>query len=66
LSSSDKKELENGSDENDEGLVGVKGKSSEISDIVVVALIGVLVPDIEERFGVTGKWMVCCRLNRPP
>jgi len=62
LSSSDRNELENGSEENDEGLVGVKGKSSEMSDIVVVALIGVLVPDTNaERFGVVGKGIICCR-----
>jgi len=62
LSSSDKNELENGSEENDKGLVGVNGKSSEMSDIVVVALIGVLAPDSNAgRFGVVGKGTICCR-----
>ena len=61
MSSSDRTEVEN-SKENDEGLVGVKGKSSEMSDIVVVALIGVLVPESNaERFGVAGKGTICCR-----
>lgn len=61
MSSSDSNELENGSEENDAGLVGVKGKSSDMSDIVLVALIGVLVPDSKaDRFGVVGKLTICC------
>lgn len=47
LSSSDMQELEKGSEENGEGLVGVRGKSSDISETDVVALIGVLTPDVE-------------------
>lgn len=37
------------------GVVGVKGKSSDVSDIDVVELIGVLTEDAGERIGVTGK-----------
>lgn len=66
LSSSDRKELEKGSGENDEGLVGVSGKSSDRSETDVVALIGVLAPDIDGRVGVIGRVMKDCRTNRPP
>lgn len=37
------------------GVVGVGGVSSEMSDGDVVQLIGVLVVDKEDRFGVTGS-----------
>lgn len=47
LSFSDMQELEKGSEENDEGLVGVRGKSSDLSEADVVTLLGVLAPEIE-------------------
>jgi len=37
------------------GVVGVRGMSSEMSEAEVVELAGVLMADIEERFGVTGR-----------
>ena len=52
--SSDECELEKGSLLN-AGVTGVRGMSSEMSEAVVVELAGVLMTDIEERFGVTGK-----------
>ena len=58
---------ENGSLENT-GVVGVKGMSSEISDLEVVELAGVLITEDEgERVGVAGRdarehatnWLPC-------
>lgn len=37
------------------GVVGVKGKSSDVSETDVVELIGVLMADAGERLGVTGN-----------
>jgi len=47
------------------GVDGVKGISSEISDMEVVELAGVLKADRDERLGVTGSGQ-CPVANRPP
>ena len=53
--SSEEYELVNGSLEND-GVVGVRGMSSDTSDMDVVELLGVLIAEeAGERIGVTGK-----------
>jgi len=52
--SSDEYELEKGSLEN-EGVVGVRGISSDMSETEVEQLIGVLTVDAEVRLGVTGR-----------
>lgn len=54
--SSDEYELAKGSLEGNDGVVGVRGKSSEVSETDVVELIGVLTADAAvERDGVIGK-----------
>src|SRR6188768_2935511 len=52
--SSDEYVPEKGSLLND-GVVGVMGMSSEMSEAVVVALAGVVMADDDERLGVTGR-----------
>jgi hypothetical protein len=52
--SSDEYELEKAS-LGKEGVVGVRGMSSDASDKVVEQLIGVPMQDVEDRLGVMGR-----------
>lgn len=49
-----------------EGVVGVSGMSSEVSDTDVEQLMGVFTVDVDDRLGVTGRDANACRAKRPP
>lgn len=68
LSSDGDGETIQGSLETNAGVVGVRGKSSEMSETVVVVLMGVLNAELgtEMRVGVTGKAEKEWRTNLPP